>query len=73
MPHPDGVPTLDEVIAAEDQRIRTAVTYILNTRVGGFGQLVGEVMKHLQGKANPSEVARILREELANDLLPKGS
>lgn len=67
----DG-PTKEEWIAAEDQRIRTAVAYILNTRVGDFGHLVGEVMKHLQGKANPSEVARILREELANDLLPKG-
>jgi len=63
MPHPDGVPTIAEVIAEEEVRLKDAIRANY-----GFGMdlnaLVGATMKYLQGKANPSEVVRLARNYL---------
>jgi len=48
------------VIAANQD----AVTQIRNGKTGTFGFLVGQVMKAMGGKANPTLVNQLLRREL---------
>lgn len=58
---------------AEDQRVRSAVYFVLNTRVGSIRQLVEEVQKSLTPPADPVEVERLIREALNDDRIPQGS
>ena len=47
------------------ERIRKSVTDFKGGKEKAIGALVGQTMKAMQGKADPSEVNRILREELS--------
>ena len=59
---------VDALAAEVDKVIAANPKYVEDYRAGkdkAFNALVGQVMKATQGKANPQEVNRILRERLA--------
>lgn len=65
MPYPDGTLTLDEVIRAEEDRLKNAIS-VNHAHGMDAGVLMGATMKYLKGRANPVEVNRLIREFLSN-------